>query len=88
MYHSDAMFYCYVLLEQSDTLVRNVDSSSVNVNGLISAMEEDGDYWAEVVRSYQPLCIAEDKKTFSLALERWETAKKKLEELRSSMPDN
>jgi hypothetical protein len=88
MYHSDAEFYCYVLLEQSSTLIRNVDSSGVNVNGLIDAMEEDGDHWAEVIRSWQPHSRAKDKKTFSLALESWETAKIKLEDLRSSIPDN
>ena len=84
MYHSDAMTYCCVLLEQSNTLVRNVDSSGVNVNGLIDAIEQDGDGWAAMVRGWQPHSRADDKKTFSLALEKWETAKKKLEELRSS----
>ena len=39
MYHSDAEFCCYVLTEQSSTLVRNVDSSGINVNSLIDAIE-------------------------------------------------
>ena len=88
MYHSDGMNSCLVLLEQSSTLVRNIDSSGVNVNGLIDAIERNGDKWAAMVRGWQPHSRADDKKTYSIALEKWETAKKKLEELRSSNPDN
>jgi hypothetical protein len=82
MYHSNAMAYCCVLLVQSNTLIRNIDSSGVN--GLIDAIERNGDDWAVTVRGWQPHCRAEDRKTYSMALEQWETAKKKLEELRSS----
>ena len=86
MYHKHAMTYCSVLLLQSGSIVRKVDSSGVN--GLIDAMEQNGDEWAAMVRSWQPHCRAKDEKTFSLALERWETAKIKLQDLRSSNPDN
>jgi hypothetical protein len=82
MNHSYAMTYCCVLLVQSGTLVGNIDSSGVN--GLIDAIERNGDDWAVTVRGWQPHCRAEDRKTYSMALEKWETAKKKLEELRSS----
>lgn len=88
MYHSDGMNSCLVLLEQSSTLGRNIDSSGVNVNGLIDAIERNGDGWATMVRSWQPHSRADDKKTYSIALEKWETAKKKLEELRSSNSEN
>lgn len=88
MYHADGMNSCCVLLEQSGMLVRNIDSSGVNVNGLIDAIERHGDGWAAMVRGWQPHCRAEDRKTYSITLEKWETAKKKLEELRSSNPDN
>ena len=82
MNHSYAMVYCCILLGQSNTLIRNIDSSGVN--GLIDAIERNGDGWAVTVRAWQPRCRAEDRKTYSMALEQWETAKKKLEELRSS----
>ena len=88
MYHSDGMNSCLVVLEQSNTLVHNIDSSGVNVNGLIDAVERHGDGWAAKVRAWQSHCRAEDKKIYSIALEKWETAKEKLEELRSSNPDN
>ncbi len=84
MYHADGMNSCLILFEQSRTLESNIDSSGVNVNGLIDTIERNGDDWAEMVRAWQPYCRAEDRKTHSLALEKWETAKKKLEELRSS----
>ena len=88
MYHSDGMNSCRVLLEQSGTLVHNIDSSGINVNGLIDAIERNGDRWAAMVRAWQPHSRADDKKTYSIALERWETAKKKLEEHSSSSPEN
>ncbi len=86
MYHSNAMCYCHVLLRQSSALIREVDSSGVN--GLIDTIEENGGMCADMVRAWQPHARADDKRALSLALERWETAKKKLEELRSPIPDN
>ena len=82
MYHEQAMAFCAVLLVQSNALIHNIDSSGVN--GLIDAIEQNGDGWAVTVRGWQPRCRAEDRKAYSMALEKWETAKKKLEELRSS----
>jgi hypothetical protein len=87
MYHADGMNSCLVLFEQSRLLSSNIDSSGVNVNGLLDAIERNGDDWAAMVKAWQPHCRAKDEKTFSLALERWESAKKKLEDLRSSSPD-
>jgi hypothetical protein len=86
MYHSDAMTYCHVLFLQSKSLVREVDSSGVN--GLIDTIELNGENWALMVKTWQSHARAEDKKTFSKALESWETAKKKLNELRASIPEN
>ena len=88
MYHADGMNSCLVLFEQSRLLSSNIDSSGVNVNGLIDAIERNGDNWAAMVKGWQPHCRAKDKKTYSLTLEKWETAKKKLEDLKSSSPDN
>jgi hypothetical protein len=86
MYHSNVRCYCHVLLMQSSALVSEIDS--FGVNGLIDAIEQKGDDWAGRVRDWQPHARDEDKKAFSTSLERWEEAKKKLEELRSSIPDN
>ena len=88
MYHADGMNSCLVLFEQSRLLSSNIDSSGVNVHGLLDSIERNGDGWAAMVSGWQPHCRAKDKKTYSLALERWETAKNKLQELRSSNPDN
>ena len=41
-----------------------------------------------MVRTWLPHARDEDKKGFSKALEKWETAKKKIEEFKSSGPDN
>ena len=88
MYHADGMNSCLVLFEQSRLLSSNIDSSSVNVNGLIDKIEKNGDDWAAMVKAWQRNCRAKDKKTYSLALERWEAAKIKLQDLRSSNPDH
>lgn len=51
-------------------------------------MEQSGDEWAVVVRNWQPISRAKDEEAYSRAIEAWEAAKKKLEELRSSIPNN
>jgi hypothetical protein len=83
MYESHAMTYCDLLFLESRALIRNIDSSGVN--GLIDAVEQNGDFWATIAGAWQPRNRTDDdKKKISQALEQWDTAKRKLEELRSS----
>jgi len=82
MYDLHAMTHCDILFLESRSLIRNIDSSGVN--GLIDAIEQNGDMWAAIVWGWQPHSRADDKEKISKTLEEWEMAKKKLEELRSS----
>ena len=82
IYDMETMAYCHVLLLGSRRLNYNIDCSGVN--GLIDAVEQNGDSLVALVRPWDPPIRGDDKKRISKAHEEWEMAKKKLEELRSS----
>lgn len=73
--------YCHVLLLESLTLSREVDSSGTA--GLINAAEQNCGSWASFIRVNEPYCSPDTKIRIAEALEAWEKAKRNLEEIRS-----
>jgi hypothetical protein len=79
---SHAMTHCDMLLLESGSLIRGVDTSGLN--GLIDAIETNGNVSDGILRAWQLCARADDNERISRALARWEMAKKKLEQLRRS----
>jgi hypothetical protein len=79
---SHAMTHCDMLFLESRALIRGVDTSGLN--GLIDAIENNGDVSVAIVRAWQLCGRADDNERISTAVAGWETAKRKLEQLRRS----
>lgn len=73
--------HCHVLLLESLRFARKVDSSGMT--GLIDAVELNCEGWASFIRVWQPYSSATTMKEIEEALQAWEKAKGKLEELRT-----
>ena len=80
--HSYAMTHRDILFLTSRSLIRNIDTSGVD--GLIDAIEDNGDTWEAIIKAWQLCARTDDKERIGAALGEWEVARKKLEELRSS----
>jgi hypothetical protein len=80
MYESYAMAHCSMLFLASRSLVRGVDASGLN--GLIDAVESNGDLLDDVIRGWQICAGADENEKISEAIKEWETAKRRLEQLR------
>jgi hypothetical protein len=71
--------HCGILLLQSVSYLKSSDVAS-----LIDKVEENGDYSASLIAANKTYSPEETKKNISEALEKWEKAKRKIGEYKSS----